>query len=126
MRTLLMQEHAAAVKNFLVRKSQHKDHVALIRMLMCNNAVVGRDNAAHNRGSGLQMVTDSPRTIFARMEERLGAPSTESALIMLEWYNRVSTFAPQDYFRIEDELHTDLSSSGHQKTDMQRALSFRE
>jgi hypothetical protein len=120
LRAINVSEHDALHKDFLVKKAQHKEHVSLLRMvktILCSDAVVGEEIAANNRGSGVEMVTNLLRTIFAKMEARLGAPSGESAKETLLLYEKPSPLAPIDYFRIEGLLNSDLLSSGNHLTD---------
>jgi hypothetical protein len=93
MKAILVQEHAAATKDFLRLQGQYKEHVGLIRLVkafLCNDSIVCQDTAADNRGSGLEMVTNHLRTIFAKMEDRLGVPGCTSAKAMLARYDAPS------------------------------------
>jgi hypothetical protein len=87
--------------------------------------VVDTKDAAANRSHGVQMVTDSLRTIFARMDGRLGHMTTKTAEILQQWYEQPSEYDTIDYFRIANELHEDLGPSGNQLTDNQRATAYR-
>jgi hypothetical protein len=128
LRALVIQEHSAALKEFLRLQVQHKEHTSLIRMIkvfLCSDHVVGEATAANNRGDGIEMVTAMPRTIFAKVTTRFGTPSAASAQIMSAWYDIQFTQEPTEYFRLERELTTDLTRGGHQRTENQRMASLR-
>jgi hypothetical protein len=129
LRAVTISEHSAAKTDFIEKTKQYKEHISLLRAvksLLCNDAVVGTNNAAENRSYGVQMVTDSLRTIFARMEVRLGNMSADSALILQQWYKQPSAYATKEYFRIANEVHNDLGPSSNQLTEKQRALVYRD
>jgi hypothetical protein len=128
LRALNIAEHDAPHKDLLIRVAQHTTHVSLVRIiktLLCNDATVGEETAANNRGSGIEMVTNSMRTIFGKIEAHLGSPSYDSAKKMLLWYDTASSLQMVEYFCVEALRHSDLSASGNHLTDNQRAARFR-
>jgi hypothetical protein len=92
LQALQQSQFAIAKQEFLEKKQQHKDMVALVRQakaLICSDQVVGPLFARHNRGIGIQLVTDTFRTVFARFEDRVGKLTTASAEGLKEWCKRL-------------------------------------
>jgi hypothetical protein len=117
------------LQEFLEKKQQHKDMVALVRQakaLICSDQIVGSLLARHNRGTGIQLVTDTFRTVWARLDARVGKLTTASAEILKQWYDRPSEYDTEDYFSFESDLNDDLRPTGHQLTENQRALAYRK
>jgi hypothetical protein len=129
LQALQQSQFAIAKQEFLEKKQQHKDMVALVRQakaLICSDQIVGPLLARHNRGTGIQLVTDTFRTVWARFDARVGKLTTASAEILKQWYERLSELDTEDYFSFESDLNDDLRPTGHQLTENQRALAYRK